>query len=256
MRNAFLLACGLMTVLVLSTAVLSSQFDWAPEDHGAAHRLDWGTVYPYQRNIDWDFAVDPTGAPSPSGAPGADYDGQDDDALKAGDFVELSGDVQWFDGIDLDGYGDYLGLIGVYNDTASDLSGSVKFHIANHAGDDYKNLWIEWDFIVSSGDPSDIYVDTTVLPEEFVTDNGTIDNQRQINPPIPVFIRQNAWSHSEYGPAWEEITADMVVAPGHFFLLDRVHVATESLSLVPEPSTLVLLGLVFIALFVRRRRRS
>ncbi len=263
MKNAALLACGLAVVLVSISLVLASPFEWAPEDEAANYGLDWRTQFPYQRNIDWDFTVDPRGLPSPNGAPGAHYEGYDDDELMESDFVELGGEVQWFSEVDLSSFnpalGIYSGVIGILNPTSVPLSGTMMFHVDNHSGNDLKNLWFEWDFIASSADPALIEIDMSVLPEPpaMVVDDETIDaSLRPIVGADPPLFRQNAWSHIEPNPAWEEILVELTVAPYNFILLDRLHVATECLSAVPEPSTLALLGLVFIAFLARRGRRS
>ncbi len=262
MKNAALLACGLAVVLVSISLVLASPFDWAPEDEAASYGLDWRTQFPYQRNIDWDFAVDPSGGPDPNGTPGAHYEGYDDDVLKVSDFVLLEGGVQWYSEVDVSAppynLGIYSGVIGIDNRTGtSDLPGSMTFHLDNHTGNDIKNLWIEWDFIASSTSSADVDIDTSVNPEPpaVVIDDASIDPPRLVSASPPLY-RQNAWSHIEPNPAWEEIQVDLVVAPGHFVLLDRIHVATECISAVPEPSTLALLGLVSIAFLARRGRRG
>ena len=57
----------------------------------------WCTPFPYQRNIDWDFSTNPQGGPSPTGAPGAHYEGWLDPDLWGSDFVRFSGDIAWYD---------------------------------------------------------------------------------------------------------------------------------------------------------------
>ena len=212
----------------------------------------WVTQFPYQRNIDWTFDTDPLGGPTPNGAPGAHYEGYDDPALWDSDFIDFSGDVQWFDDLSAAGL-PWQGMVGIFNTSAAPMSGEIRVHVDNWERQwPFKHVWIEFDFIASRPE----VIDAVQLFMESSPGSNVVDGDQNDMWQLPSqLFRQNAWMYIEPNPVWEELVLSIEgLLPGDFILMDRLHIATEC---VPEPSTFALTGLAMIGLaaFARRRHK-
>lgn len=236
-----------LVLLLLPGIAAASPFDWAPEDY-----QPWTGGFPYQRNIDWVFDVDPVGGPSPSGTPGAHYEGTADSWLRAGDFVAMGGSMTWYSSVS--GL-PYQGLVGIDNRSGNvPTSGQITFHLSNiPVVTALKRIWVEWDYIASG---------TNIPVTFFVGDSeGNLPADQWASVARPVddggLLRQNLWFELRPNPVWEEIVVQLPFIPtGGYFFIDRFHVATES---VPEPASAALLaglGGVGLVWFARRRRQK
>src|SRR5208337_229395 len=102
----------------------------------------WQTPAPYQRNIDWDFSVNPVGGPSPNGTPGAVYEGTLDPALKSSDSVAFTGAVQYYSTVTTNGY-TYTDAIGIVNTGTTTLTGTAVFFLDDTTSAGVKHIWVE-----------------------------------------------------------------------------------------------------------------
>lgn len=194
---------------------------------------------------------DVAGGPSPEGPLGAHYEGWDDPVLRSSDYVEFTGDFQWYDHVQGDESHESFGVIGIDNrGGTSTLTGSAVFHIDNS-----DRPWIK-------------HVAITTL-YGYPYDGGPDhlgDVSIEVNPPpgyvvTPTFNQAAAlatmyWIEHSFAftvvpnPPWEEIVLTVTVDPGEELYFDYLHVATEC---IPEPAGLGVIGLAVLAL--RRRRR-
>lgn len=233
-------------LLLLPGIAAASPFDWAPEDY-----QPWTGGFPYQRNIDWVFDVDPAGGPSPSGTPGAHYEGTADSWLRASDFVALGGSMTWYSSV---GGLPYQGLVGIDNRSGNaPTSGQILFHLDNIPSvTALKRIWIEWDYVASGTNiPVTFFVGDS---EGNLPQDQWVSGVRQIDQ--DGLLRQNLWFELRPSPSWEEIVIQLPFIPtGGYFFIDRFHVATES---IPEPGSALLLGLSGVGLvwFARRRQQK
>ncbi len=78
-------------VLVAGSLAQADSFDKPPETYAPV----WQTRFPYQRNINMGFGVDPVRAPG-NGIPGAVYEGSLDGDLRVNDYVTLTPYAQWY----------------------------------------------------------------------------------------------------------------------------------------------------------------
>jgi hypothetical protein len=209
----------------------------------------WVGGAPYQRNIFWDFSVNPVGGPSSGGTPGADYEGFLDQDLRTSDFVTFTGAVQWFQTVTVGG-NTYNGAIGIVNNDPNGqaLTGVVTFHIDNLVDDlSLKNIWIEDTGVKSAGST---LTETIVAPPGFVSAGPFNQSSTPIDNGL---FRENVGFQVIPNPEFEEDVLTFVVPAGGFIIFDSYHIATQS---VPEPSSLILLGTGgAVALFARRRRQ-
>jgi hypothetical protein len=198
---------------------------------------DWWTQFPYQRNIYWDFAVPPVGGP-PGPLPGAHYQGTLDPILWESDFVELTGDTEWFPDVPVTG-GTVTGAIGIDNRAgATELTGTAVFHLDNKGPDAVKHVWDEATYVIGGGA---IFLENMVVPPDYdVTGAAGPLNHELVDPALDLW-RDNWWWQIEPNPPWEEKVMTFIVPPGGFVFVDDYHVATEC---VPEPTTVIVWSLV------------
>jgi hypothetical protein len=219
--------------LVLGVPALGSPFVNPPEQSG----YPWSTPFPYQRNILWDFTVNPVGGPTPNGTPGAHYEGYLDPLLRRSDFVQFSGGFTWFNTLAISGV-DVIGAIGIDNRQGTgDLSGTATFHLDNKNDPLFKHVWIEW---VGSQTANVANPVTLVAPPGYTSSGLTLVKTE----PVGSQFRQNLWGQIIPNPLWEEIVFNITVPVGTYWYLDAFHVATEC---VPEPGT-IMLGLSAVGL--------
>ena len=245
MKRIAIAVAGLALLVVLSTTAFAEPFDFPPEQNAPG----WVWGFPYQRNILWSFDTDPRSDPSPGN--GAHYEGQLDPLLWDSDYVELTGDVGW-----LQGFPPLPpGLVGIFNTAVPDpLTGQIIFHIDNTLWPlDYKNIWLEYDFVVSS---ANVEFDAIIVPGPgdplgYVVDDWTSEIRMD---PTTGLLQQNAWVRIEPNPFWEDFVITLSVPQGEFAFLDQMHIATEC---IPEPASLTLFGLGLAGLaFCWYRRRA
>ncbi len=206
-------------------------------------RRMWYTPFPYQRNINVGFAVNPVASPG-SGIPGAVYEGWLDPSLKVSDFVSFTGSVNWYGtvpGIS------QTGLIGIDNRSGSGvLTGTATFHIDNTpALNQFKDVWVEALALTGyQGANAWLSVlDPQGNPATFLGGPGAVP--------------YNDWWLSDYefritpNPLYETVMWEFEVPAGTYMFLDEAHIATEC---VPEPGTFSLLALGVLAVLWRRVR--
>jgi len=205
----------------------------------------WVTDYPYQRNAFIDFLVDPTAG---GGIPGVVYSGYDDPVLQGSDFVQISGDLEWIPAIP---NVPRAGFIGIDNSAGqTPLTAEMVLHIDNWDDPNLaKHIWLE--AVVGGTDP-DLFDLSLRGPGGYQVDFDAEDLQ-----PIGMegglfWGRANAWGLIQPNPPWEELVMTLDVPPGHVAVVDTAHIATEC---VPEPGTLVLLGIGVLGLAFCGRRR-
>jgi len=243
-----------------SIASATETFTYPPETHyypGSGR--EWVTTYPdYQRNTFLDFSVDPhTEAPTGNGVPGAVYYGTDDEALKASDHVQFFGDIQWYHTVPGQ---TRTGLVGIDNrDGTENKAGYLRQQLDNWSnGNPEKHAWLEGVFGFTTENVVLLWFDA---PDPHVVDWGWGDSEDLgVEDPV-AWGTGAAWVLIEPNPPYEEIfvgsreSLGMFVPPGHAFLVDEMHLATEC---VPEPGTLALVSLGALALLGcagRKRRR-
>lgn len=234
----------LFAVCVASVVTMAQAdpFIMAPEIYAPV----WNTPFPYQRNINMGFDINPATAPNPSGIPGAVYEGTLDPSLMSSDAVAFTGAASWYGS--LPGI-TQTGLIGIDNRTGNTtLTGTVVFTI-----DDTtvplpdKNVWIEALGITSAGPDSvgvDVF-DPNNNEAKFLGGPGVSSYNNEYLSDYEFQISPN--------PDYETVVEYFTVPAGDYALLDNLHIATEC---VPEPASfsLLALGLGTLA-FLRRQRK-
>jgi len=227
----------LAVACVLLTNVKADTFHYPPEIYAPV----WETPFPYQRNINMDFSVNPVAAPG-DGIPGAVYEGYLDPSLKVSDYVTLSGDAQWYESVP--GF-TQTGLIGIDNRNGTDtLYGIFIFHIDNTTNaDNEKHLWEEFDWLATTQSISVKVEDPSGNRFNLIYSHGTGASGN--------YTADYEWVHSP-NPPWENVQFNFGIEAGKYFLLDNLHIATEC---VPEPATLTLLGIGVISLLAYAWRR-
>lgn len=240
LKSLTLCAVSLFLVLLMVGIAGALPFVNPPETNAPK----WCTPFPYPRNIDWDFSTNPQGGHSPTGAPGAHYEGWADPVLRVSDFVSFSGNIEWYN--TLTGINP-TGLIGIDNRTGTEtLSGTAIFHIDNTPELWQKNFWTEAEWFEGNGSDLSEYMDVpsghNVVDSWF--SGGTLLSNG--------FSRENSYYHILPNPEWENFRLEFSAPVGTYVLLDRLHIATEC---VPEPCTMLLLGsgLLGLAGFSRKK---
>jgi hypothetical protein len=236
-----------LAAMALAPNTLAMPFERPPEQYIPG----WECPFPYQRNIYWDFGISPVGGPSANGTPGAHYEGWLDDRLKVSDWVEFTGDVEWFPTYTdpVTGYV-YTGVVGIDNrQGATTKSGTIVYHLDNRPDPNaYKDVYDEAVYIISNGS----FGEYLFPPPGYDVSDPIIIGQTQVSTDPPLFLDNFYW-RIKPNPPWEEKVMDLSVGPGGLILLDSYHIATYCM---PEPATMTLLGGALAALVIRRRRRT
>jgi hypothetical protein len=200
-----------------SVSFANGSFIYPPETNP---HIPWQGGSPYQRDIYLDFSVDPTCLPG-SGIPGAMYGGTYDPALKALDYVTMTGDFRWDAA---------TGSVGTFSENSG---GTITFHIANLDLDNpIKNLYLELSLMGGTAQSS-IYVD---FPEGVEITNAWVDVQPPLAAGYTGLNVFKAWFEIQPNPVWEELVCDF---QGIHYITD-VHIASQC---VPAPGAIVLAGI-------------
>lgn len=212
----------------------------------------WSGTFPYQRNIYWNFSVDPAGGASPLGTPGADYEGKLDPVLKASDSVVVTGLTLFSGATSPDG----VAGIGIDNRNGlTTLTGSIVFSLDNLV-DNYplKNIWIEYSGLESgpAGEPPSS-ASIEVSARRAVT-YGPFRPLPDIDLPSGLILANVGYQLTP-NPDHETIAFNLVVPAGHFDVFNTIQIATQS---VPEPATWVtaIAGFGLIGYGIRMRKRT
>ena len=193
---------------------------------------DWQTVFPYQRNIYWNFEVMPEGGP-PGPVPGAVYEGWLDPSLWSSDYVTLSGDVVWDSSLESIGIGNTGG------------TGEAIFHLDNRiVNNPIKHVYLEATVINSDSQNPESYWGPPYLevPPGYTT-NG--DYWGYFWTDLGNSWLLNMWFEIRPNPSSENIVLPFSVPNGKYVWINDLHLATEC---VPEPFTILLFGSGLIGL--------
>jgi hypothetical protein len=241
MKNAMktVVLTSLFTLMI--TMAQADQFIRPPETYAPV----WYTSFPYQRNIDMGFSVNPVSSPG-YGIPGAVYEGTLDSSLLSSDYVTLTGAATWYASVS--GF-TQTGLIGIDNRAGnSTLTGTAVFHIDNiPVANWWKDVWAE-----------SLDLDNQAYAGEFLNWQVFDPNNNPamyLGGPANSLLGNNEWlSDAEWqitpNPSYETLVETFSVPAGDYALIDNLHIATEC---VPEPATFSLLALGGLALLWRRR---
>jgi len=230
----FLFSMGLVTST--GKLAMAHPFIHPPEFYAP----DWQTVFPYQRNIYWDFDEMPVDGP-PGPLSDADYEGWLDQHLWSSDYVDLIGDVVW------DGY-DTIGIGG-----AGGGSGEAFFHLDNLINSNpVKHVYLEATVINSDPD----YPESFWGPPYLEVPQGYTENPNYWGY-FWTDLGNNSWLLDMWfeitpNPSSEDIVLPFSVPSGEYVLIDDLHIATEC---VPEPFTMLLLGSGLIGLIGIERKK-
>ena len=225
---AFLFVLGAGTAAPAATNMPAS-FYKPPEFYAPV----WQTTFPYQRDINMGFGMNPVAAPG-AGIPGALYAGTLDPSLKGSDYAQFSTGVQWYSYVtNTPGNG----VVGLFNNSGSAWrNGTATFRLDNTTvANQEKHLWLEFDWYADPGTNFVMASVTGLTGDEW----PTLGNPIYTDLPNG-YVRQDIEFVTSPNPAWENVVFTFYVSPYSTVLLDNVHIATEC---VPEPALLALLGL-------------
>lgn len=205
----------------------------------------WYTPFPYQRNINMGFAVNPVAAPG-SGIPGAVYEGWLDPTLKVSDYVSFTGSVSWYNTIP--GV-TQTGLIGIDNRLGNGLlTGTALIHIDNTPDlNRWKDIWVETLALTGYGGANAwlSVLDPLGGQAAFLGGPGAVPYGDEWLSDYEFRITPN--------PLYETLMWEFEVPAGTFMFLDGTHIATEC---IPEPAAFSLLALGALAVLWRRVRAT
>jgi len=210
----------------------------------------WQTPFTYQRNIYWDFSVNPVGGP-PGPLPGAVYEGWADPMLWESDYVYFEGDVVWNGG-----------AIGLEGSAGYPSSGDAVFHLDNFIEQNpVKHVYLEATVInsVSLQFPGDsIAAETNWGPPTLVLPTGYYEDESYWGYMWTDLGGEmwllDMWFKIGPNPPWEDIILPFYVPEGEYVWIDDLHIATECVGAVPIPGALWLLGSGLIGLVGLRRK--
>lgn len=237
-----------LLVFLLDIAIGSlGEFAHPPEDH----TNEWISAYPYQRNLRLQFPVDPR-EPGSGWAPY--YYGTEDESMKLLDEIIFGGSTSWYQPEQLLDLG--LGnVVGIDNRKGGhNVTGSITLFLDNLAlSKPVKNIWQE---TLYSSNLINIpfYTSISDVPGGA---GGGFTAEVKYNPDSeivtewPHIQRHIIWRQIKPNPEWEELRYDFNVPAGGYVFIKDIHITTEC---VPEPATLLLLGLG--AMMLRRKRRA
>jgi len=205
----------------------------------------WQGPAPYQRDIYWDFSVNPVGGPSPNGTPGAQYAGTLDPVLKDSDVVGFgqTSALQYFTSANSP---DGVAGIGIENTTGATLTGTASFLLDNTTTEGTKKIWIELTGQASSAQ-SFASIDTWAT--------GQVGVGGQVGPTETLgsgLLLQDFGYVIPVNPLWEVIDFNFSVAPGGYDMINTLQIATQC---PDRASTLALLGLATLSLLACDLRR-
>ena len=227
---------------LMTTMVQAAEFIRPPETCAPV----WYTSFPYQRNINMTFPVNPVASANPDGIPGADYEGYDNPSLWPSDYVTFTPNVTWYASDANAGGAAAIGIDNTSGDTL--LTGTATFHIDDL--DDslpLKNFWLETLAVNSDN--------ATASASLFDPNNNPANFLGGYAPSAygSEYLTDVEWQITP-NPIYEILDITFSVPAGDYALLTDVHIATEC---VPEPATVSLLatGLIGLLAYAWRKRR-
>ena len=249
-----LVGAGLLVAVFAAIGQATADpFYYPPEQNWSG---TWQTPFPYQRNVLWNFNQNPVGGPSPSGTPGAIYEGTLDPTLKASDVVAMSG-FQWYSTYSFSIADTYTDCIVIDNTNGtSPITGSLSITLDNTTlPNGVKHMWVETYGVTSNGSAA-VETTDTITSTPLGTVTGPFAGQSSLvglNPPL--FVDAQGYTITP-NPYEETYTINEYVPSGDWVVYTSVHIATEC---VPEPTTFTLLGIGAISLLAyawRKRQRT
>ena len=220
----------------------------------------WVSPPPYQRNIYWNFSVNPVGGPTSAGTPGAVYGGTLDPGLMSRDSVAFTGNVRWLSSITDDEHAGYTNVIAIDNRNGNTtLNGTAEFTLANtQNASPQKNIWVEYTGVTLDEKYTDPDQNISVVPQVPGDPSASI-YEGYIGTPTPTESQKSGATVFllDYGfivepnPASEVVVFNFSVPAGECTLIDSLQIATEC----PEPSTVALLGIGTLSLLAYEWRR-